>query len=37
MNAINTAVQSSVNTVEQLTQLQTQNNVAAQNEIAAQP
>jgi len=34
MNAINTAVQSSVNTVEQLTQLQTQNNVAAQNASA---
>ena len=31
MNAINTAVQSSVSTVEQLTQLQTQNNVATQN------
>ncbi len=34
MNAINTAVQSSVNTVEQLTQLQTQSNVAAQNASA---
>ena len=31
MNAINSTTQSSVNTVQQLTQLQTQNNVADQN------